>query len=232
MRTFLVAILVLACAAATSPSPAQAATYTTARCGNSSGRVLITFDDWNDEDPYQIAHLGNRLEARGVRAAFFVINKKAEKYPDIVDTLRLQGHWVLNHTYSHPHLTELSDGQVRAEIAGGVSSNRLRPPYGDWDSRVSSIASSLGYRICWGTINTKDWQYLDGRLRSVGSIRSRVRNASSSAKQSGVIIGHLWTNYPAAVPGIIDDLHAQGFRLCRNTGPVGRNMSYPACCQP
>jgi len=230
MRTFLISVLALVLGL--SALPAQAATYTTARCGNSSGRVLLTFDDWNDEDPYQIAHLGNRLEARGVRAAFFVINKEAEKYPDIVDTLRLQGHWVLNHTYSHPHLTELSDSQVRAEIAGGVSSNRLRPPYGDWDSRVSNIASSLGYRICWNTINTKDWQTFSGEYRSIASIRQIIRNKPAELKRSGVIQGHLWTNYPAAIPGIIDDLHVQGFRLCRNTGPVGRNMSYPASCQP
>ena len=209
---------------------AQAATYTALRCGNESGRVLLTFDDWNEADPYRAAHVGARLANRGVRAAFFVTNQEAEKYPDIIPTLRLQGHWVLNHSYSHPHLTELSDSEVREEISKGVKSNRLRPPYGDWDSRVAGIASELGYRKCWGTINTRDWVQFSGSYRSISSIRSIVRNASTSAKQSGVIIGHLYSNYPDAVSGIIDDLHAQGFRMCRNTGPVGANMPNPMRC--
>lgn len=212
--------------------PAQAATYTTSRCGNSSGRVLLTFDDWAHDDPYRAARTGAYLAARDIRAAFFLINEDAQKYPDIVATLRLQGHWVANHTYSHPHLPTLSNTAVRTEIRNGVTSNRLRPPYGDWDDRVAGIASSEGYRICWGTVNTKDWQYLDGKLRSVGSIRSRVRNASDSAKQSGVIIGHLWTNYPDALGGIIDDLHRDGYRLCRNRGPAGPDMPFPLRCNP
>lgn len=213
-------------------TPAQAVTYTTSRCGNSSGRVLLTFDDWNDADPYLAVAVGAQLASRDVRAAFFLIGSKAKLYPDIVSTLRQQGHWVLNHTWSHPHLTRLSNTAVRTEISKGVVSNRLRPPYGDWDSRVASIASGLGYRICWGTINTKDWQYLDGRLRSVGSIRSRVRNASSSDKRSGVIIGHLWTNYPDALGGIIDDLHRDGYLMCRNRGPAGPDMPFPLRCNP
>lgn len=213
-------------------TPAQAATYTTSRCGNSSGRVLLTFDDWAYGDPYRATRIGAYLQGRGVRAAFFLIGEDAAEYPDIVTDLRQQGHWVLNHTYTHPHLLTLSNTAIRNEISKGVDSNRLRPPYGQWDSRVTSIASSLGYRICYGTIYTKDTEYLDGQLRSAGSIRSRVRNASDSAKQSGVIIGHLKTNYPDALGGIIDDLHQDGYRLCRNRGPVGSGMPLPMKCDP
>jgi peptidoglycan/xylan/chitin deacetylase (PgdA/CDA1 family) len=216
----------------TKPPMAKIGSYTTARCGNMSGRVLITFDDWNDADPYRATRTGAYLEARKVRAAFFLTGAKAESYPDIVATLRQQGHWVANHSYTHPHLTELTDGQLRAEISNGTKSNQLRPPYGDWDSRVTTIASSLGYKICWATVNTKDWQQFSGSYRSISSIRSMVRNAPASAKQSGVIIGHLHTNFPDALGGIIDDLHSQGFLLCRNTGPVAANMPYPLSCKP
>ena len=213
-------------------APAHAVTYTTSRCGNTSSRILITFDDWAYDDPYRATRTGAYLKSRDIRAAFFLEGDEAEDYPDIVATLRQQGHWVLNHTYSHPHLTQLSDAAIRTEISKGVTSNRLRPPYGDWDDRVASIASSLGYRICWGTINTKDWQYIDGKLRSVGSIRSRVRNAPASAKYGGVIIGHLWSNYPDALPGIISDMKAEGRLFCRINGSVGRNMGFPASCNP
>lgn len=211
-------------------TPAQAATYSKSRCGNTSGRVLLTFDDWAYGDPYRATRVGSYLKSRNVRAAFFLVNQEARKYPSIVSTLRQQGHWVLNHTYSHPDLTRLSDAGVSSQIRNGIKSNRLRPPYGAYDARVSGIASSLGYRICTWTIDTRDWQYVSGTRRSTSSIRSIVRNSPWSAKSSGVVLGHLNTNYPNAMSGIISDLHEQGLLFCRNRGPVGSTMPFPASC--
>jgi peptidoglycan-N-acetylglucosamine deacetylase len=214
-----------------SAAPAQAATYSIPRCGNSSGRVLLTFDDWAYGDPYRATRIGADLQSRNIRAAFFLINQEAQSYPDIVSTLRQQGHWVLNHTYSHPDLTTLSDAGVSSEIRQGISTNLLRPPYGAYDSRVANIASTLGYRICTWTIDTADWQKPDGvHYRSVSSIRSIVRTAPRSAKASGVILGHLFSNYPSAISGIIYDLQHQGLLLCRNRGPVGQMAPFPLAC--
>jgi len=213
--------------------PAQAATYSVSRCGNTSGRVLLTFDDWAYGDPFRATRIGDYLETRNVRAAFFLINQYAKDYPSIVSTLRQQGHWVLNHSYSHPDLTAIPASQVSWQIRRGVYSNLLRPPYGAYNSTVSGIASTLGYRICTWTIDTLDWQKPDGtNYRSSTSIRSIVRNASSAAKQNGVVLGHLYTNFPTSttIGGIISDLRAQGYSFCRNTGPVGRNAPFPLAC--
>jgi peptidoglycan-N-acetylglucosamine deacetylase len=216
-------------AASTEYLPASL-TYANSRCGNTTGRVLLTFDDWAYGDPYRATRIGAYLESINIRAAFFLINQYASTHPGIVSTLRAQGHWVLNHTWSHPDLTTLSSSRVASQISRGVISNRLRPPYGAYSSRVSAIAAGLGYRICTWTVDPLDWQYVDGARRSVSSIRSRIRGASWSAKSSGVILGHLFTNYPAAVPGIITDLHKQGLLFCRNRGPVGRAMPFPLTC--
>jgi peptidoglycan/xylan/chitin deacetylase (PgdA/CDA1 family) len=212
-------------------SPAQAATYYNSRCGNTSSRVLLTFDDWAYGDPYRATRIGSYLRSRNIRAAFFLINEYARKYPDIVSTLRRQGHWVLNHTYSHPDLTTLSNANVSWQIRNGVASNRLRPPYGAYGSRVSSIAGNLGYRICTWTIDSRDWQRPDGvHYRSTSSIRSIVRTSPWSARRGGVVLGHLFSNYPNAVGGIIDDLHGQGLLFCRNRGPVSANAPFPLAC--
>jgi len=211
--------------------PAYAATYYNSRCGNTSSRVLLTFDDWPYGDPYRATRVGSYLQSRNIRAAFFLINQYARSYPGIVATLRQQGHWVLNHTYSHPDLTTLPDADVEWQIRNGVSSNRLRPPYGAYNSRISSIAANLGYRICTWTIDTVDWQKPDGvHYRSTSSIRYIVRNSSWSAKSGGVVLGHLFTNYPDAVSGIIDDLGKQGLRFCRNRGAVSATAPFPLAC--
>ena len=75
---------------------------------------------------------------------------------------------MLNHTCSHPDLAQLSNFSVSWQIRNGISSNRLRPPYGAYNSRVSNIASSLGYRICIWTIDTRDWR-ADRSTASLGS---------------------------------------------------------------
>jgi peptidoglycan/xylan/chitin deacetylase (PgdA/CDA1 family) len=204
--------------------------YYNSRCGNASGRVLLTFDDWAYGDPYRATRIGGYLQSRSIRAAFFLINEYASKYPAIVSTLRQQGHWVLNHTWSHPNLTTLSSSSIAWQIRNGISSNLLRPPYGAYNSTVSTIAASYGYRICTWTIDSRDWQYVNGVRRTASSIRYIIRTSSWSSKASGVVLGHLFTNYPTAVPGIIYDLHQQGLLFCRNRGPVGRSVTFPLAC--
>ena len=204
--------------------------YYNSRCGNASGRVLLTFDDWAYGDPYRATRIGAYLQSRSVRAAFFLINEYASKYPAIVSTLRQQGHWVLNHTWSHPNLTTLSRSSIAWQIRDGISSNLLRPPYGAYNSTVSTIAASYGYRICTWTIDSRDWQYVNGVRRTTSSIRYIIRTSSWSSKASGVVLGHLFTNYPTAVPGIIYDLHQQGLLFCRNRGPVGKSVTFPLAC--
>src|SRR4030095_12970731 len=114
-------------------------------------------------------------------------------------TLRQQGHWVANHSYSHPDLTKLAAPQISWEIRRGVFSKRLRPPYGAYNSTVANVATNLGYRICTWTIDTRDWEKPDGtNYRSSSSIRSIVRNSPASAKSNGVVLGHLYTNFPTS----------------------------------
>ncbi|MGW1026608.1 polysaccharide deacetylase family protein [Streptomyces sp. NPDC002577] len=211
----------------TPPVPPYPSAYSRQRCGNTnSSRLLLTFDDWNVKDPYIATRTGAYLKSRNIRAAFFLINKYAKNYPDIVSTLRAQGHYVGNHTYSHPSnpgsLTNLTNSAVRFQIADGVKTNVLRPPHGEWNSRVRRIASQLGYRLCTWTIRTDDWQKPDGvHYRSIDSIVSEYKKASADAKHAGTIYGHLYTNYPAALPKLIDAAHAEGRLFCRNRGPVG-----------
>ncbi|MGN6743075.1 MAG: polysaccharide deacetylase family protein [Amnibacterium sp.] len=207
-----------------------AATYSIARCGNTSGRVLLTFDDWAYGDPYRATRMAAYLKSKGIRAAFFLVNEFASRYPIIVSTLRQRGQWVGNHTWGHKDLTTLSNAGVTWEITHGIAADRLRPPGGAYSSRIIGVASGLGYRLCTWTVDPRDWEYVNGSRRSVASIRSRIRSAPRSAKVSGVILGHLFTNYPDAVPGIIADLRAQGLQFCRNSGPVGRTMPFPLAC--
>ncbi|WKK23389.1 polysaccharide deacetylase family protein [Streptomyces olivoreticuli] len=210
--------------------PHRAAPYDHQRCGNTSGRVLLTFDDWSYDDPDLTVEVGDYLRSRGIRAVFFLINEFASQYPGITETLRAQGHWVGNHTYSHRRLPDLPEADARAEIRDGLDSTLLRPPFGDYGDRETRIASELGYRMCTWTVDTLDWDGSGGSFPDAATVRARVREAPAADKRGGVVLGHLFTHFPEALPGIIDDLRDDGYGLCRNSGSTSRNIPMPLNC--
>ncbi|MFE0046206.1 polysaccharide deacetylase family protein [Streptomyces albireticuli] len=217
-------------AATAAAKPKAPAGYDHHRCGNTSGRVLLTLDDWSYGDDDRAVTVGRSLQRKGIRAAFFLVNSYASRYPKVAAALHAQGHWVGNHTWSHPHLRQLSEREARAEIRGGVDSTLLRPPYGDFGDRETRLAEELGYRICTWTVDTRDWEGPDGTFPGTAALRATVRDAPAADKRSGVVLGHLFSHFPEALPGIIDDLRDQGYRLCRNTGPTTRVIPYPLNC--
>ena len=76
--------------------------------GNRS--VCLTFDD--GPHPENTPRLLDHLKELGVRATFFVIGQRAERYPEIVRRMATEGHVVANHSFSHGK-------------PGGVSSREL-----------------------------------------------------------------------------------------------------------
>ncbi|MGK5733551.1 polysaccharide deacetylase family protein [Streptomyces sp. URMC 124] len=231
----LASLTLVLCGPPTPAAPATAhghrgAPYDHQRCGNASDRVLLTLDDWSYGHAERAVETGAYLKGKGIRAAFFLINQYASQEPRVAETLRRQGHWVGNHTYSHPHLTRLPEAEARREIRDGIKSSLFRPPFGDFGPRETRIAASLGSRVCTWTVDTLDWEDSDGRFPDAATLRARVRDAPAADKRGGVVLGHLFSNFPDALPGIVGDLRAQGYALCRNTGPTTSVIRDPLPC--
>lgn len=102
-----------------------------------------------------------------VKLTFFVTGKFAEKNPDLIRQITAEGHEVFNHTYSHPHLPQITNEQIREEInkAEEIISNLtstttkpyFRPPYKERDERVLKVVSELGYQSVIWTADALDW---------------------------------------------------------------------------
>ncbi len=208
--------------------------YNTWACGNTSNRIVITFDDAPGDhgSPYtytDMIYWGTWLKSQNIRAMFFLSGN-----PWVVKPLRQMGHYVGNHASSnHPHFPTLTTAQLKAEVNASVKGNMVRPPFGDYSPQNKTDLANMGYRVCtWhAKLSTKDWEPGTGPrgLRSADSIRAIVRNGAPTAT-GGVILGHLWTNFPQALPGIVNDMHAQGRLFCRNTGPVTETVPFPLKC--
>ena len=76
--------------------------------------VALTFDD-GPHPPYT-NRLLDVLAKHNVKATFFMIGNRIEKYPETVHRIIAEGHQIGNHSYSHPVLGFQLPSRIRREI--------------------------------------------------------------------------------------------------------------------
>jgi peptidoglycan/xylan/chitin deacetylase (PgdA/CDA1 family) len=157
------------------------------------------------------------LRDRGVHATFFVAGAFADRYPDVVARMALEGHELANHSYSHPDFRNLSEQQMRVELRRGTVSieaaagTRIaplwRPPFGSRDDRILQIVEEEGFRSVYWTFDSGDW--LDT------ATTDRVRSADLNQAVAGAVVVHHVspTATARAMPSIIDELRRRGYEL-------------------
>ena len=121
----------------------------------------LTFDAaWDDADTDQLIDI---LDRYGVKATFFMVGSWVEKYPESVKKFADHGHEIMNHSDTHPHINQLSEEKVKAEISGcadkieavtGKRSTLFRGPYGEYNNTVIRAAESLGHRVLQWDVET------------------------------------------------------------------------------
>jgi peptidoglycan/xylan/chitin deacetylase (PgdA/CDA1 family) len=79
-------------------------------------RIAITIDD--GPDPEVTPSVLSQLAAHGVRATFFCVGDRVERYADVAREIVLSGHDIENHSQRHRHnFSLLGPGAMTAEIA-------------------------------------------------------------------------------------------------------------------
>jgi peptidoglycan/xylan/chitin deacetylase (PgdA/CDA1 family) len=153
----------------------------------------------------------------GVPATFFLSGKWIVKHQNIVRNLALVPEFELcNHSYSHPHCTTISNDSIWQELErtetllkkiAGYSSKLFRPPYGETNQRVDSIAQKLGLTTVMYDLASGDPDSTISRSRLIHYIITSTRNGS-------IIVMHVngrgWYTSDA-LPNIIHALRAKGF---------------------
>lgn len=128
---------------------------------NWTNRVLLTFDDCMADPDHFIGVLDHATELN-IGLLLFPTGNCVTMFQnmfgiDLPQAIRDRGHWMGNHSITHPRLTRSG----RAEIARQISwpeSNILRPPFGDWNHVVYEVAADLGMRIMMWDLDTNDWR--------------------------------------------------------------------------
>ncbi|MDI1463967.1 polysaccharide deacetylase family protein [Catellatospora sp. KI3] len=185
-------------------SPAAAATC-------SAGYVALTYDDGPIAGT--TGNLLNALTANGVRATFFNIGQKAQANPSLVQAQKNAGMWIGNHSWTHPHLTQLSTAQITSEIsqtqqvlqqATGVAPKLFRPPYGETNATLKSVESQFGLTEVLWSVDSQDWN---------GASTAQIVQAAGNLGNGGVILMHDgYQNTVNAIPQIVANLNSRN--LC------------------
>jgi peptidoglycan/xylan/chitin deacetylase (PgdA/CDA1 family) len=172
--------------------------------------AALTFDDGPGTHTLEVLAA---LAAEHVPATFFVLGSSAAAHPEVIERMRAEGHEIENHTWSHPWLTKASAAEFSSQISrtnnviGG--SRYLRPPYGDSDSTVRALASSMGLRLAFWTVDTRDWE-----RQEVDAIMSHVK---AETGPGAIILMHDGgvdrVQTVAAIPVVIDWLFSEGYSL-------------------
>ncbi|KAI8350132.1 hypothetical protein BD560DRAFT_376510 [Blakeslea trispora] len=118
------------------------------------------------QNPYAEPRLYNFLAETNQKATLFYAGSNVVQYPAAAKRALENGHQICVHTWSHHPMTTLSNKQVVSELywglkaikaATGVTPKCWRPPQGDVDDRVRSIAYQLGMHTILWDLDTNDW---------------------------------------------------------------------------
>ena len=173
--------------------------------------VSLSFDAaWGNEDTQQLIDILGNYD---VKATFFVVGEWVDKYPESVQALHEAGHEVMNHSNTHAHLSQLSQGEITADLNAcsdkieavtGVRPTLVRPPYGEYDDHVIAAIRAMGMEPIQWDVDSLDWKDL-----SAGEITQRV---TSRVQPGSIVLFHnAALHTPEALPGILETLLRDGY---------------------
>lgn len=175
--------------------------------------ISVTFDaSWGGDKTLKILDL---LDQYNAKATFFLVGIWVDKYPELVKEIAARGHEIGNHSASHAHFTQISEGKIRQELRDcsdkiealtGVRPTLFRPPYGDYNSKVVTVVRDEGYECVQWSVDSQDW-----KNRGVDDL---VKRATKDIKPGDIILFHNDSQFIVeALPAVLSSYQAQGFTM-------------------
>lgn len=181
--------------------------------------IALTFDDGPDHR--FTPSILNVLAKYNVKATFFLLGTRVEKYPDVTQRIYEEGHVIGNHTFWHPQLTktgvknmewEMEKNQKQIKSIIDYNTYLFRAPYGAINSEMVKLLQKKNYRGVGWSVDSEDWKSLPA---------DKVKQNILSEVHPGAIIlmhsaGH-WTQDLSgtvkALDQIIPYLRKKGYRF-------------------
>lgn len=152
--------------------------------------VALTFDD--GPDPLYTPRLLEVLKKLNVKACFFLVGEKMEKYPDLVKKIEQAGHQIGSHGYLHRHSWLLSPRriwnlwdnslQVLRELTG-KEPDFIRAPWGGFNLTLLVWCLVRKKRIVVWNTEGRDW-------RKSSSPQSIIKRILRKTNEGTIVLLH------------------------------------------
>ncbi|MEA2240186.1 MAG: peptidoglycan-N-acetylglucosamine deacetylase [Thermoanaerobaculia bacterium] len=177
-----------------------------------SNEVWLTIDDGpSDDTPAML----DALDARDVKATFFVKGTLVARRPDLVTMMLKRGHHVENHSHTHPAAAfwclppkslerEIDACSAALKAAAGVQSRLFRAPVGMKNPFVHPILARRSMTLVGWSIRGFD-SFGDDVQRVVRRIVPRVGAGS-------IVVMHQGRGFSVdCVSSVVDELQVKGY---------------------
>ncbi|MBO1004047.1 polysaccharide deacetylase family protein [Pseudogracilibacillus auburnensis] len=168
--------------------------------------IAFTFDDGPDER--YTPEILDVLKKHDVKATFFLLGTRVDKYPEVVKRIHEEGHAIGNHTYWHPELTKKPDGvaslvwetnknEQAIESVIGLKTNLFRAPYGAINGEMIEKLKEMNYQAVGWSIDSEDWK---------GLSKNKIKhNVISGLHPGSIVLMHSAGRVPGT-PEALDEL--------------------------
>lgn len=196
--------------------------------------VALTFDD--GPDPDITPEVLGILQAEGVRAAFFLVGRRADLHPELVRSIADAGHELGAHGYTHRHAwllgpagtwLEVQGGRDALERATGTAPRLYRPPWGMVNLATFAMARRLGMGTLLYDVDAGDWRRNATAEAVLTAVTGRVRPGSIILLHDGARDLERAQVTLRALPEIIRGLREHGFEFATAGGLLERARRRP-----
>lgn len=192
--------------------------------GRLQNAIAFTFDD--GPDPFYTPRVLDLLKKYDIKASFFVVGARAEKYPNLILRMHQEGHLIGIHNYKHlvNCLMTPARAQKQMELAANVVENITgerplfyRPPWG-----LPTLHNLLSHK----PFHLVLWSLMVGDWRNRGGEKKIVRRLLTHVSDGDVIVLHdcgetfganrdAPAHMLAALDVVLQEVKARGFHCVR-----------------
>lgn len=176
--------------------------------GGEPPAVYLTFDD--GPHPYETGFVLRCLKEYDASATFFVTGMQAEKYPELIEKIRMAGHYVANHGYSHLNAVKVTAEAYLEDVKKGMEisgSPLFRPPYGRLTPGLYFRLRAICRPVMWDVIS-EDYRQNAEPIKLLRKTLRQIRPGS-------VVVFHdqpkARKNLEFILPALLDNIRRKGF---------------------
>ena len=183
--------------------------------------VVLTFDD--GPDPKYTPKVLDLLDRAEAHATFFVIAKKAEKYPEIVRDMIARGHTVGLHAYEHDRLFSLrTPARVKADLVKGldvleeITGERpllFRPPIGHTNPIIARVVDELELLVIGWSVSARDGTKGGKRDVIVNRLRAGLDHGAILLMHDASERGDFEPLGPEILPDVLASIAEEGLEV-------------------